>query len=73
MKKIIKWLKDKHIIHTWIELGTQQIKGILFGFGTGLPSQRVVYQCTKCSKKKYIFLNLSTPYEYRYNREDLWK
>jgi len=74
MKKLIKWLRDKHIVHTWIECGTQQIKGILFGSGGAeLPSQRVVYQCAKCPKKKYLFLNLSTPYEYRYNREDLWK
>lgn len=73
MKKFIKWLKDRHIIHSWVEIGTQQIKGILYGFGGAeLPSQRVVYKCEKCDKKKYIFLNLSTPYKDRY-REDLWE
>jgi len=74
IKNLIQWLKNKHILHTWIEIGTQQINGVLFGFGgTELPSQRVVYKCQKCSKERFIFLNLSTPYEYRYNRENLWK
>lgn len=71
---MIQWLKDKHILHTWIRLGTQQIPRILFGIGGyGLPSQRVVYKCLKCNKKKFIFLNMSTPYQYRYNKEELWK
>lgn len=74
LKKIVVWLKDRHILHTWIEGETQQIKNILFGIGdVGLPAQRVVYRCAVCKKKKYVFLNLSVPYEYRYNREDLWK
>ena len=72
IKRIINWLKDKHILHTWVEEKTQHIKGVLYGLGwCGFPSERIVYVCKKCGKKKFIFLNLSTPYSDRYN-EDLW-
>lgn len=72
IKRLIKWLKDKHIIHTWDEGKLQQIHDRLYGIDYGCPAQRIIYTCKKCSRKKYIFLNLSIPYKDRYNHE-LWK
>ncbi len=44
-------------IHRFKELGTQTAKGV--GLGIGLvPVMRLVKQCTKCMKIKYISLTL---------------
>jgi hypothetical protein len=58
--------------HKYKDIKTQQIKGMLFGIDGGLPAQRVVQECVKCGKIRYIKLNMCMPDEYLY-RENLWR
>jgi len=73
--KLINWLKEKHIICTWKEIGEQSIRRKLFGFGEGSLGIRIIYQCKKCLKVKYESLNLIVPQEYVHDKkyQHLWK
>lgn len=48
--------------HDWKEIKVQIAKNVCFGFGSsGSPGYRVTEKCTKCSKKRYMKLNLMMP------------
>ena len=58
--------------HKYKDVKTQISKGMCFGFGEGSPGMRLIRQCTKCNKKKYIKLNLFMHDEFLYN-EKIWR
>lgn len=60
---LIQWLKNKHILHSWEEIGLQEAKGWYCSYG--FPAERVVFKCSRCGKIKYIYLNLRTQYKIR--------
>lgn len=66
ISKCFKW----HI-HDYEEIKYQITKNICFGLGN-CHGLRVVEQCKKCGKLRYIKLNLSMPDSYLY-RECIWK
>jgi hypothetical protein len=71
----IKWLREKHILHTWVFGNTYVTKNATFGFpGCEQRGMYILKKCSVCNKEEKMSLNLAMPLQFLEDKYDnMWR